>query len=56
MPPRTQVDRDRVKQLAAQGLPPAAIARRAGCSTAAIYGVLRNYKRRKERGHGRPGL
>jgi DNA invertase Pin-like site-specific DNA recombinase len=49
MPPRTQIDKERVKQLAAEGLPPAAIARRAGCSTAAVYGVLRVYKRRKGR-------
>jgi transposase len=47
MPPSTQVDRERVKQLAAQGLKPDAIAKRTGVSTAAVYGVLRNYKRRK---------
>lgn len=53
MPPRIEIDRARVRQLLAQGLPPSIIARRMGCSSAAIYGIARNYKRRKEVVHGR---
>lgn len=41
MPPRTEVDKKRIEQLAAKGVKPQAIARRTGCSAAAVYSVLR---------------